>query len=75
MPHCRVFLDVDQLREASKQKLRWYVANSGCLLAFMTESYFRSVPCINELKAAKNNRRPIILVRETVTAPGVNVAS
>ena len=34
-------------------------------MCFLTSSYFDSKACINEVRAAKRNQKPIIVVRET----------
>ena len=59
----RIFLDVDDL--TSPADLEKYVEASSLILIFLTKGYFRSANCLREVKAAIDQKKPVILVLES----------
>lgn len=62
LPGCLVFLDVDDLRDATR--LEDYVDQSAALLLFLSRGFFKSRNCLREVRRAAATSKPLILVHE-----------
>ena len=62
LPGLAVFLDVDDLEDTNA--IPTYVEASVVFLAFVSDGYFQSNACLNELRAACKLERPLLLVYE-----------
>jgi len=62
LPGVVVFLDVDDLQDAGD--LEGYVSATGVMLFFLSKHYFTSRNCLREVKASRNEKRPLVLVHE-----------
>lgn len=68
LPGCSIFLDVDDLVDVGD--LEKYVAQSACILFFLSQGYLRSKNCIREVRATIQNEKPRVHVWEADASKG-----
>ena len=62
LPSCKVFLDVHDLDDIDK--LEQYIAATAVILLFISKDYFKSPNCLREVRAALDQKKPLLLVHE-----------
>ena len=68
VPNIRIFLDVDNLDDVGK--LEAYISSTSLVLIFLSVGYLESKNCRRELRAAIQQRKRIVVVRETEAEKG-----
>ena len=62
LPGIAVFLDVDDLDDIGD--LEGYIKATGVILCFLSRRYFVSRNCLREVRATRDQGKPIVLVHE-----------
>ena len=63
-PSLKIFLDVDDLSNASPEALEMHIGETAVVLMFLSRGYFTSKACEVEFRATIKQKKPIILVHE-----------
>ena len=68
LPEARLFLDLDDLDDLSL--IESHVADSQCVLLFLSRGFFHSNHCLREVRAMAAGTKPLVLVHESDESRG-----